>query len=70
MGFFSPHSNPSIKFLLVNFTVTLFVLGLVGYFVPLGHIAYVGSALKLINHSAVYLLMIGYGVLLAAVYVL
>jgi len=48
----------------------LFVLGLVGYIVPLGHIAYVGPALKLINHAAVYLLMIGYGVLLAAVYVL
>jgi hypothetical protein len=50
--------------------LVLFVLGVLGHFVPLGHIAYVGPALRFINHAAVYLLIVGYAVLLAAVYVL
>jgi hypothetical protein len=48
----------------------LFVLGLVGYFVPLGHLPYVGSILGVLNHIDVYLLMVGYALLLLAVYVL
>jgi hypothetical protein len=48
----------------------LFIVGLVGVFVPLGQIAYVGPYLKFINHIAVYLLIAGYGLLLAAVYIL
>jgi hypothetical protein len=48
----------------------LFVIGLIGVFVPLGHIAAVGPYLKFVNHVAVYLLIAGYGLLLAAVYIL
>ncbi len=48
----------------------LFALGTIGYLVPLGHVAYVGAALRLLNHFAVYLLMAGYGLLLLAVYIL
>jgi len=48
----------------------LFVVGLIGVFVPLDHIAYAGPYLKFINHVAVYLLIAGYGLLLAAVYIL
>ena len=48
----------------------LFILGLIGVFIPLGHIQYVGAYLKVINQIAVYLLIGGYGLLLAAVYIL
>jgi len=48
----------------------VFVLGLIGLFVPLGQIHYIGTYLKFINHIAVYLLIGGYGLLLAAVYIL
>lgn len=48
----------------------LFALGLIGYFIPLRHIAYVGPVLYLLNQAAVYLLIGGYGLLLLAVYVL
>ena len=48
----------------------LFILGLIGMFVPLGHIHYIGPYIKFINHLAVYLLIGGYGLLLAAVYIL
>jgi hypothetical protein len=48
----------------------IFVLGLIGLFVPLWQIHYVGPYLKFINHVAVYLLIGGYGLLLAAVYIL
>lgn len=48
----------------------IFVIGLIGLFVPLGHIAYAGTFLKFINQFAVYLLIAGYGLLLAAVYIL
>jgi len=50
--------------------LVVFIVGLIGFFVPLGHIAYVGPALKFINHYAVYLLIAGYGLLLTAVYIL
>lgn len=48
----------------------LFVLGLIGLFVPLWHIHYIGPYIKFVNHIAVYLLIGGYGLLLAAVYIL
>lgn len=48
----------------------LFILGLIGAFVPLGSIHYIGPYIRFINHIAVYLLIGGYGLLLAAVYIL
>ncbi len=45
----------------------LFILGVTGYFVPLHNIPIVGS---FVNRAAVYLLMGGYGLLLASIYVL
>lgn len=48
----------------------LFILGMVGFFVPLGHVPYVGSVLVLLNQVDIYLLMIGYALLLLTVYVL
>lgn len=48
----------------------VFILGLIGVFVPLGHIQHIGPYIKFINHIAVYLLIGGYGLLLAAVYIL
>jgi hypothetical protein len=51
-------------------SLILFIVALVGLFVPLGGIAVVGPYLTFINHSAVYLLIGGYGLLLAAVYIL
>jgi len=50
--------------------LVVFVVGLIGLFVPMGHIAYAGQVLKYINHYAVYLLIAGYGLLLTAVYIL
>lgn len=52
------------------FCLVLFAVALIGVFVPLGHIAYLGAYLKFINQFAVYLLIAGYGLLLAAVYIL
>jgi hypothetical protein len=48
----------------------LFILGLIGLFVPLASIHVIGQYLHFINHIAVYLLIGGYGLLLAAVYIL
>jgi hypothetical protein len=48
----------------------LFVLGVIGYFVPLGGVPYVGQALAVLNQIDVYLLVLGYALLLLAVYVL
>jgi len=48
----------------------VFVLGLIGWFVPLAQIHTIGPYLKFINQIAVYLLIGGYGLLLAAVYIL
>ena len=48
----------------------IFVLGLIGLFVPLAQVHIIGPYLKFINQFAVYLLIGGYGLLLAAVYIL
>jgi hypothetical protein len=48
----------------------LFVFGVIGYFVPLAGIPYAGPALSVLNQIDIYLLIIGYGLLLLAVYVL
>lgn len=50
--------------------LVVFILGVIGMFVPLAQIQYIGPYLKFINHIAVYLLIGGYGLLLAAVYIL
>jgi hypothetical protein len=50
--------------------LVLFILGMIGHFVPLGQVAYIGPGLKVLNHAAVYVLMSGYGLLLLAVFVL
>jgi uncharacterized membrane protein len=60
----TPSRNTALLCLIV------FVLGLIGWFVPLAHIHYIGTYLKIINQLAVYLLIGGYGLLLAAVYIL
>lgn len=43
---------------------------MIGAFVPLGHVPYVGSGLTLVNHHYEWLLMSGYALLLLAVYIL
>ena len=48
----------------------LFIAGVIGCFVPLGGVPYLGAVLTLINQAAVWILMAGYGLLLLAVYVL
>jgi hypothetical protein len=48
----------------------LFVVALIGIFVPLGHLPYVGAALAVINRYHEWFLVAGYGLLLLAVYVL
>ena len=50
--------------------LVIFVLALIGMFVPLGHLPYVGSALGLVNHYHEWLLIAGYALLLLAVYIL
>jgi hypothetical protein len=60
----TPSRNTTLICLIV------FILGLIGLFVPLAHIHTIGPYLKFINHIAVYLLIGGYGLLLAAVYIL
>ena len=60
----APSRNTALICLLI------FILGLIGLFVPLGQIQYIGPYIKFINHIAVYLLIGGYGLLLAAVYIL
>jgi hypothetical protein len=47
----------------------LFVLGLIGVFIPLGHVAVLGPVLHLVNQLAVYLLIGGYGLLLVSIYI-
>ncbi len=61
-------SAPSRKTALICLTV--FILGLIGHFIPLGQIAYIGPVLHILNRIAVYLLIGGYGLLLLAVYIL
>lgn len=60
--------SPSRNTALICFII--FILGLIGLFVPLASIQVIGPYLKFINHIAVYLLIGGYGLLLAAVYIL
>ncbi|MGH7816690.1 MAG: hypothetical protein ACREOR_04825 [Candidatus Binatia bacterium] len=48
----------------------LFIMGIIGHFMPLGGVPYLGPVLVIVNHFDVYLLMIGYGLLLLTVYVL
>ncbi|MHB8347878.1 MAG: hypothetical protein ACYDHM_11975 [Acidiferrobacterales bacterium] len=48
----------------------LFVLGLIGHFIPLGHVAYIGPAIQILNRIAIDLLIGGYGLLLLGVYIL
>lgn len=48
----------------------IFILGLIGIFVPLAQIHIIGPYLKFINQIAVYLLIGGYGLLLTAIYIL
>ena len=60
--------TPSRRAALIS--LILFIVALIGLFVPLANIAVVGHYLKLLNHIAVYLLIGGYGLLLAAVYIL
>ena len=50
--------------------LVLFILGMIGFFVPLGHLPYVGPVLGLLNRIDIYLLMTGYALLLLTVYVL
>ena len=60
----TPSRNTALICLIV------FVIGLIGWFVPLAQIHYIGPYLRFINQIAVYLLIGGYGLLLAAVYIL
>lgn len=64
----NPVKAPSRKAGLI--CLLLFILGLLGLFVPLSGVPYIGSALALVNQYAVYLLLFGYGLLLLAVYVI
>lgn len=48
----------------------IFVIALIGVFVPLGHLPYVGYALGLVNHYHEWMLIAGYSLLLLAVYIL
>ena len=50
--------------------LVIFVLALVGMFVPLGHLPYVGTALGLVNQYHEWLLIAGYALLLLGVYIL
>jgi hypothetical protein len=50
--------------------VVIFVLALIGAFVPLGHLPYVGAILAQVNHYHEWLLVAGYALLLLAVYIL
>lgn len=59
---------PSRRAALIS--LLLFITALIGLFVPLGGIAVIGPYIKFINQIAVYLLIGGYGLLLAAVYIL
>jgi hypothetical protein len=50
--------------------LVIFVLALIGMFVPLGHLPYAGNVLGLVNHYHEWLLIAGYGLLLLSVYIL
>jgi hypothetical protein len=48
----------------------IFVVALVGTFVPLGHLPYLGTVFGLVNHYHEWLLIAGYALLLLAVFML
>lgn len=48
----------------------VFILALIGVFVPLAHVPYAGAALGYINLYHEWLLIAGYALLLLAVYIL
>ena len=50
--------------------LAIFVIALLGLFVPLGHLPYVGDGLVLVNRYHEWLLIAGYALLLLAVYIL
>ena len=50
--------------------LVIFIIALIGIFVPLGHLPYVGDGLVLVNRHHEWLLMAGYALLLLAVYIL
>jgi len=47
----------------------LFIVGVIGFFVPLAGIPYAGPVLQILNEIDVYILMVGYGLLLLTVYI-
>ena len=50
--------------------LVIFIVALIGMFVPLGHLPYAGTALGLVNHYHEWLLLAGNGLLLLAVFIL
>jgi hypothetical protein len=50
--------------------LVIFILALIGVFVPLGHLPYVGAGLGLVNQYHEWVLIAGYALLLLAVYIL
>ena len=48
----------------------IFALALIGAFVPLAHLPYVGAGLGLVNQYHEWLLIAGYALLLLAVFIL
>jgi hypothetical protein len=52
------------------FCLLVFVLAVVGHFVPLSGVPFIGPALAYVNHYSYYVMMFGYGLLLLAVYIL
>jgi hypothetical protein len=48
----------------------VFLVALIGIFVPLGHLPYVGAALAVVNRYHEWFLVAGYALLLLAVYIL
>jgi len=47
----------------------LFIVGVIGFFVPLAGIPYAGPVLQILNEIDVYILIAGYGLLLLTVYI-
>ena len=50
--------------------LVVFIIAMIGAFVPMGHVPYIGSGLTLVNHYHEWLLMSGYALLLLAIYIL
>ncbi len=59
----APSRNAGLICLLV------FIVGMIGFFVPLGGIPYLGAVLQILNHIGIYILMAGYGLLLLTIYI-